>query len=133
MWTRRQFISRGCGTVFGWSAGGLMVRALNPAHQQAETSASRGMITRAATTAIDQGLAYLAENQNPQTGGFGTGAARLGVLVFRKIGEALVDGSRGRSGNHAARGAGFGLLVRRIEGPHHQTARAPTKHGATSA
>jgi hypothetical protein len=106
MWTRRQFLTRGCGAVLGLGSGALLARAFDPQPPVTDGSASRGMVTRAAQTAIDQGLAYLEVVQQGD-GAWGTGGHNGNVAITSLGALALMAGGhqpgRGRYGNAVTR------------------------------
>jgi hypothetical protein len=110
MWTRRQVLARGCGAVLGLASGGLMVRAFNQNPQGPEGHASRNMITQAAQTAINQGLAYLEATQIGN-GSFGTGPHQGNIAITSLCGLAMMAGGhqpgRGRYGQVVTRALQF--------------------------
>jgi len=99
MFDRRQLLIRGSGALMGLAAGGLIWRG------QAQENA-RGMITPAAQEAIDAGLAFLAQRQNPD-GSFGTGQHAGNVAITSLAGLAFMAGGhqpgRGRYGDNVTR------------------------------
>jgi len=100
MWTRRQFLCRASGTLFGTAGLGIGLRALCD-DDTPDASMSRGMITPRTQEAIDRGLAYLARNQNAD-GSFGTNQHRGNVAITSLGGLAFMAGGhqpgRGRYG-----------------------------------
>src|SRR2546425_4096681 len=86
MQTRRKFLSRAAGTVISLGAGGIVLRALG----QENDNPSRGMITAEAQDAIDQGLAFLARNQNQNNGSFGTNQHTGSVAITGLAGLAFM-------------------------------------------
>src|SRR5947209_8042835 len=90
MWTRREVLVRGAGTLATLAGGGYALRALSDDDVPAGAMA-RGMITPAAQQAIDQGLAYL-ESAQHQDGSFGTGQHRGNVAITSLGGLAFMAG-----------------------------------------
>jgi hypothetical protein len=100
MWTRREFLTRG-GALVGLAAGGTALLAV-PDNQMPDGSASKGMITSATQKAIDQGLAWLAQNQH-EDGSFGSpqhkgnvAISSLGALAFMSGGHQPGRGKYGK-------------------------------------
>jgi hypothetical protein len=111
MWTRRQFLTRGCGALCGLAGGALALRAFPQQDVAApDGDAARGMITRAARDAINQGLAYLAANQIAD-GSFGTYQHQGNVAITSLAGLAMMAGGhqpgRGRYGTVVSRALNF--------------------------
>src|SRR4051812_15136120 len=111
MWTRRQFLTRGCGALCGLAGGGLILRAFSQQDVAApDGAAARGMITRQARDAINQGLAYLGANQLAD-GSFGTYQHQGNVAITSLCGLAMMAGGhqpgRGRYGNVVSRALNF--------------------------
>src|SRR5262245_272621 len=112
MWTRRQFLTRGGGTALALAGGGLMVNAFAPQDQPppGDGAAARGMVNRAAQTAIDQGLAFLEVSQHPD-GSFGTGPHQGNIAITSLGGLAMMAGGhqpgRGRYGQVVTRALQF--------------------------
>jgi prenyltransferase beta subunit len=110
MRTRRQVFTRGVGAFLGLVLCGLIFAAQQNPEPVPDGSASRGMITRSAQEAIDQSLAYLANNQHAD-GSFGTHQHRgnvaitsLGGLAFMAAGH---QPGRGRYGQNVQRALQF--------------------------
>jgi hypothetical protein len=95
MWTRRQFLCRSSGVLSGLAAAGLISRADD------DDNLVSGMITREAQQAIEAGLTYLANNQNPD-GSFGTNQHQGNIAITSLAGLAFMAGGhqpgRGRYG-----------------------------------
>ncbi len=104
MWTRRQFLARG-GVLAGLAAGAPSLLAAD-AEKTPDGSASKGMITAAAKTAIDQGLAFLAGNQHGD-GSYGTLHHKGNVAITSLAALALMSGGhqpgRGKYGKNVTR------------------------------
>jgi hypothetical protein len=111
MWTRRELLIRGAGTMATLAGGGFALRAWSDDEVPAG-SLARGMITPAAQQAIDQGLAYL-ETAQHQDGSFGTMQHRGNVAITSLAGLAFMAGGnlpgRGRYGRSVTRTLEFVL------------------------
>jgi hypothetical protein len=102
MWTRRRFLTQSLALL---GTTGTALALPNEARESIpDGSASKGMITPAAETAIDRGLAFLRNQQGP-TGGFGTNAYRGNVAVTSLAALAFMAG-----GHQPGRGA-YGRAV----------------------
>src|SRR5947209_5583249 len=108
MWTRREVLIRGAGTLVTLAGGGYALRALSDDDVPAGAMA-RGMITPAAQQAIDQGLAYL-ESAQHQDGSFGTHQHRGNVAITSLGGLAFMAG-----GNQPGRGRYGRVVTRTLE------------------
>jgi hypothetical protein len=108
MFTRRQMLMRGAGTLTALAAGGLPQR-LSATDDVAAGAQARGMITPAAQQAIDQGLAYLEANQH-QNGSFGSHLFYGNVAVSSLAGLAFMAG-----GNQPGRGRYGRVVTRALE------------------
>jgi hypothetical protein len=110
MWTRRQFLARGI-SLAGLAGGTSALLALTKDNLP-DGSASKGMITPATDRAIDQGLAYLAANQNAD-GSFGTGFHKGNVAITSLGALAMMSGGnqpgRGKYGRNVTRALDFML------------------------
>jgi len=115
MWTRRELLIRGAGSLATLAGGGMALRVLSDDDVPAGALA-RGMITPAAQQAIDQGLAYLEANQH-QDGSFGTNQHRGNVAITSLAGLAFMAGGnqpgRGRYGRAVTRALEFVLSQER--------------------
>src|SRR5262249_48762625 len=108
MWTRREVLIRGAGTVATLAGGGGALRALCGDAPRAGALA-QGMITPAAQQAIDQGPAYL-EGAQHQDGSFGTNQHRGNVAITSLAGLAFMAG-----GNQPGRGRYGRAVTRTLE------------------
>jgi hypothetical protein len=110
MWTRRQFLCRASGTLFGAGAVGLGLRAL--CDDNAPDGGMPRMITPRTKDAIERGLAYLHRNQN-QDGSFGTNQHRGNIAITSLAGLAFMAGGhqpgRGRYGRDVTNALRFVL------------------------
>jgi hypothetical protein len=104
MWTRRDFLGRGAALA------GLAAVSPRLWGVPRDDSAPKGMITSATQKAIDQGLAYMAKNQNDD-GSWGTDQHKgnvaitsLGALAFMAGGH---QPGRGRYGKNVTRALEF--------------------------
>src|SRR5262245_18173096 len=130
MLPRRRFVL--CGVLAGLalSAGGLVV----PAQQRAmpDGNQSRGMINADAQKAIDQGLAFLARNQNGD-GSWGTNQHRGNVAITSLAALAFMAGGhqpgRGRYGNVVTRALHFVLDQEDRQRPGFLNNRNAVLHG----
>jgi hypothetical protein len=111
MWTRRELLVRGVGSLTAAASAGLALRGFCDDEVPAGALA-RGMITPAAQQAIDQGLAYL-ESAQHQDGSFGTNQHRGNVAITSLAGLAFMAGGsqpgRGRYGRAVTRALDFVL------------------------
>src|SRR5947209_18321483 len=106
MWNRREFLSQGAGSLLGLAAATRLVetRAADVVNRDTlpDGSAAKGMITPEAQQAINNGLAFLARNQEPDHS-FGSGLYRGNVAVTALAGLAFMSGGhqpgRGRYGD----------------------------------
>jgi hypothetical protein len=119
MWTRREMLIRGAGTMATLASGGYALRALSDDEVPAGAMA-RHMITPAAQQAIDQGLAYL-EGAQHQDGSYGTNQHRGNVAIASLAGLAFMAGGsqpgRGRYGRSVTRALEFVLSQERPNQP----------------
>src|SRR5260370_31480305 len=98
MWTRREFLLRGSGTVVGLTAGARGL-AGDDGDRLPDGSAAKDMITPAAQQAIDQGLAYLAQRQHSD-GSFGAVQYQGNVAITSLAALAMMA-----AGHQPGRGA----------------------------
>lgn len=105
MWTRRQFLSRGGLGLLALAGSGRWLEGQQQ-EKMPDGSAAKEMITSAAQQAIDNGLAYLARNQDPKDGSFGTGHYKGNVAITSLAALAMMAG-----GHLPGRGA-YGKVVR---------------------
>src|SRR5262249_28886620 len=100
MWTRREFLAHS-GSLLGLAAGAAPLLGV-PNRKMPDGSDSKGMITKAAQKAIDEGLATLAKNQHDD-GSFGSpnhkgnvAISSLGALAFMAGGHQPGRGKYGK-------------------------------------
>src|SRR5437868_5058302 len=135
MWNRREFLS-GAGSLLGVAAGARLSYAADVVNRDTlpDGSAAKGMITPDAQQAINNGLAYLARNQEADHS-FGSGLYRGNVAVTSLAGLAFMSGGhqpgRGRYGDVVSGAVEFVLKQERANPPGylHNVRNNPTPHG----
>src|SRR6516164_3587534 len=106
MWTRRQFLVCGTGSLFAGNE--LPLRGADDAGEKLpDGSMAKGMITPVAQQAIHDGLKYLV-NRQEKDGSFGTGQHRGNVAITSLAGLAFMAG-----GHYPGRGV-HGQVVQRV-------------------
>lgn len=106
MYNRREFLTQSSASLLTLAGS---TRWLGGANEDSlpDGSAAKGMITPAAQQAIDDGLAYLARNQQRDEGSFGTGQYRSNVAITSLAALAMMAG-----GHQPGRGT-YGKVVRK--------------------
>jgi hypothetical protein len=108
MWSRRQFLVSGTGTVLGLTCS-LPGQADDGENRLPDGKASQGMITAETQKAIDQGLAFLVNKQHGD-GSFGTSHHQGNVAITSLGALALMAG-----GHQPGRGAHGRAVQRALE------------------
>jgi hypothetical protein len=98
---RRTFLTRSAGAMLGLTGGSLLLRGY------AQDNPAAGMINQNTQTAINNSLRWLAGQQHPGDGSFGTGQYHGNVAVTSVCGLALMAAGhqpgRGQYGEHVTR------------------------------
>src|SRR5262245_4444669 len=110
MTTRRHYSLAVLGVALLMAVGAMAVLGNNDDDKLPDGSASKGMITKGAQEAVDQGLAYLEANQN-NDGSFGTNNQIGNVAITSLAGLAFMAGGhqpgRGKYGKCVTKALNF--------------------------